>query len=178
MAIPTLFLGTEATLINSIVTGASGGTSQPNELYPYQYEGRVRVSCSTITLAAQTAGVYGIAILPKGAKILRIRSVCSVLIPTTTIALGIAGYDNSGYISVDTTVATGVNDATGANVFRAAATLATATTWMELYDGVGATSGYLNYVTEKQVWLIMTTATGTALPASGTWKIVTEYVTD
>lgn len=158
MAAPTLFLSAEASAEGNYTT-----TYAP--LKTTQKEGRKRVSTFTVTLAAQAVGTYGLCKVPAGARITDIKWRSSVgLGGTATIAIGLAGADNSGYYEGTT--------ADDGAYFRAAATSNVTTE----VDG-DTTTGSILYTTTKEVWITATVAAA-ALPGSGTWGGVVEYVVD
>lgn len=168
MAAPTSFISTEATAENAYTT-----TYAP--LKTYEKEGRLRLATFSFANASQAAGYYGLCVLPKGAKIVQIAMVSSVTHGTTvTVKLGLAGRDGSGYIDTANSVA---DDDDG---LRQATVTAGGTTLLTLYpDGTAANIGALgmDYVTEKEVWLTMTTAAAT-LAATGVTKGRVFYVVD
>jgi hypothetical protein len=162
MAAPTQALSAEGT----IILNQSNSTYAP--LTTTQYEGRIRVATFTVTLAAQAAGLYTLCQLPKGAKIVRFEHLHEASLgASATISLGLAGKDNSGYISDSPSVA----DAPA--FFRAAATDTTTTVQVV---GVTAALGW-QYSTQKEV-LVTATVAVAALPASGTWSGQILYVVD
>lgn len=163
MAAPTQALSAEGAII----------LNQANQTYApmqtIQYEGRLRIATFTVTLASQGTGLYTLCQLPRGAKIIRFEHLHEVSLgASATISIGLAGKDNSGYISADNTTT-----ADAPALFRAAATDTTTTVQVL---GQTAALGW-QYTTQKEV-LVTATVAVAALPASGTWSGQILYVVD
>lgn len=149
-----------------------GPPGQPNvylPLKPSQYQGRLRISEFTLTFASQVATTsFAVMKLPAGARIISgVLAASGTLANSATLSVGLAGVDGSG--NIDDALITG----TGINTDRSAVTVGT-----PISDGVavlkaaaaqGATQvpfsitqalGYL-YETNKQLYITITTGTGT-----------------
>lgn len=132
-------------------------------------EGKVYRQFFTLTLASQPVGTYGLAFLPKGARLCGISYVQSVTFGgTTTLGIGLTTLNEDGLATLTGTAADGsavslADDAAGATgYFRTAATQATTT---ELTFGRTVATGY-GLVLGKDTALTITVAAA-ALPASG-----------
>ena len=138
-------------------------------LKPNQHRGKVRMSSFSLTLASQASGTsFAVITIPKGARILGgIIAASATLANSATLAVGLAGKDGTGYIDdaltggpalkpdgTAVTVGTPVSDAV-ACLKAAAAQGAT-----QVPFAITQALGYL-YETAKEVYLTLTTGTGT-----------------
>lgn len=146
--------------------------------------GKLRVGAFRLVLASQAAGTsFAVAIIPKGARILSgILAASATLANSATLSVGLAGKDASGYI--DDAVAGGP----GLTPAGAAVTVGTpiddAVACLKAAAAQGATQvpfaitqalGYL-YETAKEVYLTLTTGTGTVATEVVTGHVI--YVVD
>lgn len=131
--------------------------------------GRVRSYCWRLTLASQASGTtFAVAIIPKGARIIGGSIAASAtLANSATLAVGIAGKDATGYY--DDAVAAGPGYKTDGSAVTTGTPVADTTTGLKAAAAQGATLvpfaltqalGYL-YETAKEVYLTLTTGTGT-----------------
>lgn len=127
-------------------------------------EGRVRTANFKLTLASEASGTsFAVAKLPAGARILRgTLAASATLANSATLAVGLAAVDGTGvihpltaggYDTTDTAVAADVSDGTA--LLKAAATQGTT----QVPFAITRALGYL-YETQKEVWLTLTTGTG------------------
>jgi len=126
--------------------------------------GRVRVADFTWTCASETTGQsVAVAIIPKGARILGGELAASAtLANSATLAVGLKAKDNTGVIDDGTALSP-------ANVAGNGTAIADLTACLKAAAAQGATIvpfaltlalGYL-YETQKELWLTLTTGTGT-----------------
>lgn len=138
-------------------------------LKPNRSEGRVRTANFRLTLASQAAGaVFGVAVLPKGARIIGGELCASATLSNSaTLAVGLAGKDNSGYY--DDAVAGGPGYKTDGSAVTVGTPVADGGALLKAAAAQGATMvpfaitqalGYL-YETAKEVYVTLTTGTGT-----------------
>lgn len=159
MAVATVFSNEMA-----IVVGNIGGSAQVLPTVSL-VGGKKRSFVATIALASQAAAtVIGIARLPAGAIITEISAITDTSLGTATISFGDT---NSNAIYGVATTLTATETPTR---FGKTATTGVAIT-TNLYD---STTGLLGKSYED---LVLTTAVA-ALPASGTLKVIVEYVID
>lgn len=133
-------------------------------LRPNRSHGRVRLASFTLTLASQVSGTsFAVAIIPPGARIISGEIAANgTLANSATLAVGLAGTDGSGLI--DSTVGATVSDAI-ANLKAAAAQGTTKV-------GFALTPALLFlYETKKELYLTLTTGTGTVAV-----EVVTGYI--
>lgn len=155
------------------------GPVQANRHY-----GRVRCSSFKLTLASQASGTsFAVVIIPKGARIISGSIIASAtLANSATLAVGLAGKDGTGYIDdavvggpgikpdgTAVTVGTAVSDATAC--LKAAAAQGATAVGFALTQALG----YL-YETAKEVYLTLTTGTGTVSTEVVTGHVL--YVVD
>ena len=148
----------------AIVTGNVGGVAQALPTVSL-VGGRKRAFVATIALASQASGsIFAVARLPAGAIITEISVITDTSLGSATIAFGDTN-SSALYGAAQTLTAT----QTPTRIGLAATTGVAITT--NLYD---STTGLLGKSYED---VVMTVATA-ALPASGTLKVITEYVMD
>ena len=143
--------------------------------------GRVRCANFTLTLASQASGTsFAVAIIPKGARLLSGAIAASAtLANSATLAVGLAAVDGSGEIksaSQGTALTTAMASSANAE--------SDSTTCLKAAAAQGATQvaflltqalGYL-YETQKEVYLTLTTGTGTVATEVVTGHIL--YIVD
>jgi hypothetical protein len=131
--------------------------------------GRVRSCAWKLTLASQVAGTtFAVAIIPKGARIIGGTIAASAtLANSATLAVGLAGKDGSG--NYDDAVAGGPGFKLDGTAVTTGTPVADSTAGLKAAAAQGATQvnfgltqalGYL-YETAKEVYLTLTTGTGT-----------------
>jgi hypothetical protein len=131
--------------------------------------GRVRTINWTLTLASQASGTsFAVAKIPKGARILGgIISASATLANSATLAVGLAGADGNG--NLDDAVAGGPTLKPDGSAVTVGTAVGDSTTCLKAAAAQGATQvpfaitqalGFL-YETGKEVWLTLTTGTGT-----------------
>lgn len=146
--------------------------------------GRVRSACFRLTLASQVSGTtFAVARIPKGARIISgIIAASATLANSATLAVGIAGVDGTGYY--DDAVAGGPGYKTDGSAVTTGTAVADTTTGLKAAAAQGATQvpfaitqalGYL-YETAKEVYLTLTTGTGTVATEVVTGHVL--YVVD
>jgi len=149
-----------------------GPPGQPNvyqPLKPNQYQGRLRISEFTLTLASQVSGTsFAVMKLPARARIISGGIIASAtLANSATLSVGLAAADGLGYI--DDALATGPGlktdrsaVTTGTPVSDGTALLKAAAVQSTTFVGFALTQalGYL-YETAKEVYITLTTGTGT-----------------
>jgi hypothetical protein len=126
--------------------------------------GRVRCSNFTLTLASQVSGTsFAVAKIPKGARIISgILAASATLANSATLAVGLAAIDGTGLIDDGTILqpdrgaATGTAESDQVACLKAAAVQGTA----QVPFAITQALGYL-YKTGKDLWLTLTTGTGT-----------------
>lgn len=155
------------------ITRYSDSLNQTNPGQPQLYApvkvnihyGRVRCSNFSITFASEVSGTsFALCIIPRGARIISGQLAASAtLANSATLAVGLAAKDKSGLIHLltagglntdGTAVAADVSD--GIAVLKAAAVQGTA----QVPFAITRALGYL-YETAKEVYLTITTGTGT-----------------
>jgi len=152
--------GVEGTVISS-----TPSTYAP--LKPDQFMGRLRIATFSKLWATEAAGTnIGLTVIPKGARVISGMVQVSSTTGSATIAIGVAGYDGSGFIDS----ANSVSDNTG--FFLAAQTITT-TAQVPLAATIAINS---LYETSKQLWLTATTAAAAMAGQTMTGWIV--YVLD
>lgn len=148
-------------------------TSNRSPLYaplpPDREHGRVRSCTFRLTLASQASGTsFAVAKIPKGARIIGgTLAASATLANSATLAVGLAAQDTTGNIDdavsggpgykpdgAAVTVGTAISDST--TCLKAAAAQGTTQVSFCLTQALG----YL-YKTAKDVWLTLTTGTGT-----------------
>ena len=133
------------------------------------HNGKVRCINWRLTLASQTSGTsIAVAKLPKGARILSgVLAASGTLANSATLAVGLAGVDGSGYI--DDALAGGPGYKPDGSAVTTGTPVDDSTTCLKAAAAQGATQvpfaittalGYL-YETAKEVWVTLTTGTGT-----------------
>jgi len=133
-------------------------------LRPNEAEGRVRLAYFTKTFASEASGFYmGLCRIPRGARLLRGCLYMSASTGSATIAIGLCGKDDSGFI------APGVAD--GPALCLAAQTMSTTEVPFLVTQAL-----YQGYVTVKELYLTLTT--GGAAMASQTLRGYLLYVVD
>ena len=133
-------------------------------LKPNQHRGKVRMSSFSLTLASQVSGTsFAVAIIPKGARILGgTLAASATLANSATLSVGLAAKDGTGLIDTgaevqpDLGAATGTAESDQVACLKAAAAQGTAQVGFALTQALG----YL-YETAKEVYLTLTTGTGT-----------------
>ncbi len=157
-----------ATTISGYSTELNQTTPGSPQLYApvkaNRHYGKVRCSNFSLTLASQASGTsFAVVIIPKGARIISGGIIASAtLANSATLAVGIAAKDGTGLIDDGTAVSTAMAAATGTalsdltTAFKAAAAQSTTFVAFALTQALG----YL-YETQKEVYLTLTTGTGT-----------------
>lgn len=147
-------------------------------------EGRVRSCNFRLTLASQVSGTrFAVAKIPKGARILGGELLASAtLANSATLAVGLAGADNSGYY--DDAVAGGPGLKTDGTAVTVGTPVADGDALLKAAAAQGATLvpfaitqalGY-GYETAKEVYLTLVTGTGTVATEVVTGSV--RYVVD
>ena len=138
-------------------------------LKPNQYQGRLRISEFTLTLASQVSGTsFAVMLLPARARIISGQIIASAtLANSATLAVGLAGADGLG--TIDDALATGPGLDPARGTVTVGTTISDSTTCLKAAAAQGATLvgyaltqalGYL-YETAKPVYITLTTGTGT-----------------
>jgi hypothetical protein len=162
--------------------GPPGNPQNYAPIKPNQHYGRVRCSTFALTLASQVAGTsFAVAIIPKGARIISGSIIASgTLANSATLAVGLAGANGDGYI--DNALVAGVN--TDRSAVTAGTPVSDGVAVLKAAAAQGATAvpfaltqalGYL-YETAKDVYLTLTTGTGTVSTETVTGHVF--YVVD
>jgi len=138
---------------------------------PNQMGGRVRMAYFTYTTPA-TTGVtdgqnIGVAVIPKGARILGGKLECEAMGTTAAVDIGLKGNDNTGYIDADDSVADDDDLFLAAGDISSAASLTFADTIARNYG----------YETEKEVVLVLTAETANWAAEKDLYGHI-EYVVD
>lgn len=148
-------------------------------LKPNQLHGRVRTANFRLTLASEASGTsFGVARIPKGARILGGEIAASAtLANSATLSVGLAAVDGTGLIDdgtirqPDGVAATGTAESDQVACLKAAAAQGTT----QVPFAITQALGYL-YETGKEVYLTLTTGTGTVATEVVTGSI--RYVLD
>lgn len=129
-----------------------------------QHRGKVRMSSFTLVLASQVSGTsFAVVKIPKGARILGgFLAASATLANSATLAVGLAAVDGTGLIDDGTAVQPDMGAATGTPESDQTACLKAAAAQGTTQVGFALTQalGYL-YETQKEVYLTLTTGTGT-----------------
>lgn len=153
-------------------------------LKPNREGGRVRSCAFRLTLASQTSGTsIAVMKLPARARILGgIIAASATLANSATLAVGLAAVDSTG--NIDDALASGPGLKPDGSAVTTGTAVADSTTCLKAAAAQGATQvpfaitqalGYL-YETAKEVWVTLTTGTGTVSTEVVTGEI--RYVVD
>lgn len=142
-------------------------------------EGRVRSCNFRLTLASQVSGTsFAVAVIPKGARIIGGELAASAtLANSATLAVGLAAKDGTGLIDDGTIIqpdggaASGTAESDQVACLKAAAAQGTTLVPFAITQALG----YL-YETGKELWLTLTTGTGTVATEVVTGSV--RYVVD
>jgi len=151
-------------LINGVAQGASGAGQMPPS---NQSRGKTTVGAFTVTLASQVAGEdIALVKIPKGARLLHGTIVASATLANSAqISVGLMGADGTGFLDAAGTVSDDVA------ALKAAAVQSTTKISFLLTPALK-----FMYLTEKELWLTITTSVGTVATEVVTGYI--EYVVD
>lgn len=184
MSVPTTGISVQGISILDATTGRASGTQL---LTPADLDGRRRVAEFRIQWASQTQNTsYVLTALPRGARLFGGQFRSSVALGgTMTVAIGLAGRDNSGYYAqntvsslmsppnaIDQTDGVLVADSTGVLLAAAVQNVTTIVT----FNDTAAT--LLGYRLDKDCIVTMTLAASANAPASGLLIGHINYVTD
>lgn len=159
-----------ATTISGYSTELNQGPPGSPQLYApvkaNQHYGKVRCSNFSLTLASQASGTsFAVAIIPKGARIISgLIAASATLANSATLAVGLAAKDGSGEIksaSQGTALTTAMASSAAAESDAVACLKAAAAQGAtQVPFAITQALGYL-YETQKEVYLTLTTGTGT-----------------